>query len=204
MLTVSNTRRKDHGMNTHSQGVVRAFQYLMLDLELAHAGQSEQYVRDAHISDNVEVRLTDYGPDARFQLLSTAPDRESIWRIFSLMIGLPLNQILQHFEDMSNSVKRDEAWWVPDVCAAPAGIWRGFGRENQEESLCYCGVPNGAFSREYDGPGKDFPANTVLMVFLDRSLVVTKWRKCREDPAQHGFPVGHDTRFGERLWPRSD
>ena len=36
-----------------------------------------------------------------------------------------LNAILKHFEDVCNTSMRDEAWWVPDICREPAGIWRG-------------------------------------------------------------------------------
>jgi hypothetical protein len=131
-----------------------------------------------------------------FEFEGKSPSGESV-----RLIRFPLNALLKHFDDMCNTSMRDEAWWVPDVCEDPAGIWRGLNRSDQNEAFCYCGVPSGRFAKQFSGPQIEFAARFVLMVFLDPQLEVVKWRKCLADSTIRGFPVQHESRFGERLWP---
>jgi hypothetical protein len=116
-------------------------------------------------------------------------------------IYLPKHRLLKHFEDTGNLSMYDEAWYVPDVCKSPAGIWQGLDRTDQEEAYCYAGVPSGEFSIAH-GMAFAFPNDHTLMVFLTRGFEVTKWRKCKEAADRPGFPFDHQKRFGGRLWPK--
>ena len=117
------------------------------------------------------------------------------------LIRIPMAALLKHLQDTGNEAMYNEAWLIPDVCIGPSGVWRNLQRGGQEEAFCYAGRASGSFAAKY---GKQIasPAGQVLMVFLTKDLEVTKWRHCLEDPVRAGFPVGHEDRFGERLWPK--
>lgn len=109
--------------------------------------------------------------------------------------------LLEHLAKTGNRSKIEECWLVPDILMSPAGIWKGLNREHQEEAFCYSGVPLGAFADEH-GKAVEIAMGKVFLVFLTENLDAVKWRYAQQDPKRAGFPVGHDTRFGARLWPR--
>ena len=95
----------------------------------------------------------------------------------------------------------DEAWFVPDVCCDPSGIWRGLDRQGQEGAFCYAGIATGEFAKK-NGQQVVAPANKLLMVFCTPNLEIAKWRFVGECPDRPEWPLDHATRYGERLWPR--
>src|ERR1700677_3105056 len=58
---------------------------------------------------------------------------ESIWNCFAT----------------GNQSMLNDAWFVPDVCKSPLGIWAGLSREGQKLKLCYAGVPTGEFASSW-------------------------------------------------------
>lgn len=119
------------------------------------------------------------------------------------LIVVPKGRILKHLQETGNQSVLEEAWLIPEVCMAPTAIWRGLQRNGQEEAFCYCGKPDGSFAKSH-GMEVAIPEGCVFLVFLTTNLEVTKWRFCKEDEQSPGFPVSHETRFGERTWPLQD
>jgi hypothetical protein len=112
------------------------------------------------------------------------------------------NALLSHFESTFNRSMYLEAWLVPDVVLRPSGIWRGLGREGQDEALCYAGKPTGEFAASH-AKKIEIPDDLIFLVYATKQLVVTKWRFCRPDADNPAFPKDHDSRYGERLWPKT-
>lgn len=115
--------------------------------------------------------------------------------------NLPKDHIVKHLIETGNRSVYDEAFLVPETVANPAGIWQGLGRRDQDGALCFAGVPQGEFARQH-GVEIDIPEDAVFLVYTTDQMVVTKWRYCEQDPERPGFPIDHDSRFGERLWPQ--
>ncbi len=109
--------------------------------------------------------------------------------------------LLDHLQATGNHSKLNEAWHIPDICSNPNGIWRGLDRVGQEEAYCYVGFPTGEFAKKH-GVNVEIHSGLVMLVFTDPELVVTKWRLCQPDKVNQSWPEGHDTRFGERIWPK--
>jgi hypothetical protein len=109
--------------------------------------------------------------------------------------------LLRHLASTGNSSLLSDAWFIPDVCQHPSGIWRGLNRPGQEQSLCYAGIPNGDFALDH-GASPTFQKGRTFLVFLTPTLTVTKWRWAESDTANPELPLDHNTRFVEQLWPK--
>lgn len=118
------------------------------------------------------------------------------------LFRLTKSKILAHFELTGNRSMLLEAYLIPDVVADPTGIWRGLQREGQEHAMCYAGIPAGNFAAQCLLE-VEIPANRVFLVFMTSQREITKWRFSEQDPDRSGFPLGHQERFGERLWPHN-
>jgi hypothetical protein len=133
-----------------------------------------------------------------FEFEGRSPTGSESRRLFRLSP----ERLLAHFHATGNTSMFDEAWLIPDVCDMPSGIWRGLGRANQDAAFCYAGAPTGEFAKRFGIEPVVVPRGRVFLVFMTDQLEVTKWRQCQEDPLQPGFPIGHETRFGARSWPK--
>ncbi len=118
--------------------------------------------------------------------------------------SLPATSMINWIVSTGNSALRQDAWCLPDVCAAPSGIWRGLGRTRQEKTLIYSGIPTGNFAQDYNmNAGEDFsiPPDRVFLVFLSEEYQIAKFRFEEADSDLPTFPVNYRTRFTEQLWP---
>ncbi len=119
-------------------------------------------------------------------------------RLFRILRG----QLLDHYFATANVTKIEEAFWIPDICDCPSGIWVNLGRRDHEQHFCYSGIPSGAFAARFFAGRLSFPLGFTFLVFTTPDLVVSDWSLAKMAEGNPGFPVGHETRFGERLWPR--
>jgi hypothetical protein len=117
------------------------------------------------------------------------------------IIRLPQSTIIKHVRETGNHAAFDEALWIPDVTRSAAAIFRGLGRDGQDEAFCYVGIPSGEFASNCRREDLALPDGQTFLVFLRGDLEVSKWRTCKSDPRRPGFPIDHETRFGARLWP---
>lgn len=87
---------------------------------------------------------------------------------------------------------------IPEVLEKPTAIFKGLGRENFKEGLCYCGKPN---HRYWDHTTTvPFPDDKIFLVFANSKKIIFDWRTEKEDHNNPGFPNGYATRFDDLIW----
>lgn len=106
--------------------------------------------------------------------------------------------LLSYYNSHGLGSKLAEAWLVPDVCSNPAGTWREAPGRG-DVVFCYSGVPSGQYAAA-NNRTIEIPPNRVLIVSLSGAFGVLDWRFCQAAPDVPGFPVDHESRFGERIW----
>ena len=100
---------------------------------------------------------------------------------------------------------------VQYVLRHPAAIFEGLEREQQQNGLCYAGIPP-FIRRESQAsmrPGSAEvqlvelppPAGMTFVVFMNFKYVIFDWRWEQADAKNSGHPTGWETRFTKRLWP---
>jgi hypothetical protein len=109
--------------------------------------------------------------------------------------------LMEHLVNTGSRSKIEEAWLIPDICQTPTAIWRDWDRAGTEGYFCYSGVPLGAFATEHQKT-LQIPKEKVFLVYLTDQFEAVKWCYCQADPNRPGFPIDHEIRFGERLWPQ--
>jgi hypothetical protein len=112
------------------------------------------------------------------------------------------NGLAFHLASSGNSSMLSDAWFVPDVCRYPAGVWRGLNRPGQEQALCYAGIPSGQFAFDHNAT-PFFQTDRTFLVFATPDFRVTKWRWSEADLVIPAYPLDYQTRFGEQLWPNA-
>jgi len=91
---------------------------------------------------------------------------------------------------------------VPMILEKPTAIFEGLRRDEDEDRWgygwrCYCGLPE----RSYRSDGSSAPPyfGQVYLVFVNDERVAYNWRWEKADPNNLNLPIGHETRFKQRL-----
>ena len=74
-------------------------------------------------------------------------------------------------------------------------------REEQEEGLCYAGVPSCRYTNE--GTRRPPPKRKTFLVFVTKDGNVFQWRWEEADPNMEGYPLKWRERFGSQKWPKA-
>jgi hypothetical protein len=87
------------------------------------------------------------------------------------------------------------------ILQAPAAIFRGLCREQDEPSvgyggLCYTGVPPTAYRK--DGTEVEPWKGEVLLVFVSDEMVAYNWYWTKADPENPALQENYTVRFKER------
>lgn len=100
---------------------------------------------------------------------------------------------------------------LPHVLQNPGAIFEGLERDEQQNGLCYAGIPP-SIRREIKGStgrgGAELdlielppPDGMTFAVFMNVRYVIFDWRWEQADANNAGHPIEWDTRFNKRLWP---
>ena len=117
------------------------------------------------------------------------------------LIRLKHSTLMQSFEDACNREMLLDGFLAVDVCReGPDGVWQGLGRPELDLAYCYAGRASGKFASD-NGIDRSLQPDETMIVFLTPDMEIAKWRRATMDLSNPGFPLGHDTRFGRRLWP---
>ena len=84
--------------------------------------------------------------------------------------------------------------------SCPPSFFQGL-REEQEEGLCYAGIPSCSYTNE--GKKKPPPKGKTFVVFLTSENQVFQWRWEEADLDIDGYPVKWRARFGSQKWPQT-
>ncbi len=88
---------------------------------------------------------------------------------------------------------------VPTVCSAPTRIYQGVREEDEQEWLCYCGMPDTRFEKS----GREVKADEseVFPVFVndERRVYAFAWE--RSEGPNSGVPIDWRNRFLRRVYP---
>jgi hypothetical protein len=74
-------------------------------------------------------------------------------------------------------------------------------REEQEEGLCYSGIPTGSYTNE--GRKKSPLKGKTFLVFLTSDGKVFQWRWEDADATREGYPDQWQERFARQKWPKT-
>jgi hypothetical protein len=108
--------------------------------------------------------------------------------------------LLKHLRDTGNSAMYLDSMLLPAVLRAPTAVFEGLNRPGQEKNLCFCGKPSEKYLKDEHITVPPPPGKTFL-IFATADFKVIKFGWEDEDQVMMGFPIGHQTRFGRRLWP---
>lgn len=88
---------------------------------------------------------------------------------------------------------------IPEVLKSPRAIFQGLKREEQEDGLCYAGVPD--VDHRNVSITVPPPKSMVFLVFITACNKISDWRweKCDKDALD--CPENYRTRFEKILWP---
>ena len=91
---------------------------------------------------------------------------------------------------------------VPMILENPSAIFEGLRRDEDEDRWgygwrCYCGLPE--FSYRPDGSSAPPYFGQVYLVFVNDERIAYNWRWEKADPDNPSLPIGHETRFKQRL-----
>ena len=91
---------------------------------------------------------------------------------------------------------------MPVILQHPTAMFSGLRWDEDEDRRgygwrCYCGIPEHSFRP--DGSERRPYPNQVYLVFVNDQRIAYNWRWEQEDPDDPALPVGHETRFRQRL-----
>ena len=91
---------------------------------------------------------------------------------------------------------------MPMILEKPTAIFEGLRRDEDEDRWgygwrCYCGQPEHAY-RSDGSLAPPYPGQ-VYLVFVNDEQVAYNWRWERADPDNPRLPIGHETRFKQKL-----
>ncbi len=89
---------------------------------------------------------------------------------------------------------------VKEILARPSVIFRGLGREGQEEALCYAGIASHSYTNQ--GHQVPPPLGQTFVVFIREDDVVFRWDWEKADK-NLTYPLNYRDRFGPQLWPKT-
>ena len=110
------------------------------------------------------------------------------------------NSLVEHVQRYGPPYKFHELKLVKEVLELPTVVFEGL-REEQEEGLCYAGIPSGS----YTNLGRKKPPlnGKAFLVFLDEEGKVFQWRWEEADPRREGYPENWKERFENQKWPKT-
>src|SRR5437588_8918947 len=95
------------------------------------------------------------------------------------------NALVEHVQRYGPPHKFHELKLVKEILELPTVVFEGL-RQEQEEGLCYAGIPSGSYTNQGRKrprlPGKTF------VVFLDAEGQVFQWRWEQADSDREGYP----------------
>ncbi|MDQ3622639.1 MAG: hypothetical protein M3463_09145 [Verrucomicrobiota bacterium] len=107
---------------------------------------------------------------------------------------------VEHFQRHGPGHKFFDALLIADVVKAPAAIFKGLKREEQEGGICYAGIP----PRRYQDHHITVPPRPgmTFAVFMNANKVIFEWRWEKADPGKPEYPINSSERFEKVLWSR--
>lgn len=130
------------------------------------------------------------GPPKYWTLRGASPTGSGTWEV-----RIP-HALVEHVQRYGPEHKFHELRLVKEVLELPTVVFEGL-REEQEEGLCYAGVPPCRYSNA--GARLPVPPGRTFLVFV----TVFQWRWEEMDPAMSGYPLDWRTRFGRQKWPKT-
>lgn len=110
------------------------------------------------------------------------------------------SSLVEHIQRYGPQHKFHELRLVKEVLELPTVIFTGL-REEQEDGLCYAGIPSGSYTNE--GKRKAPLKGKIFLVFVTESGHVFQWRWEEADPKMEGYPLDWRERFESQKWPKS-
>jgi hypothetical protein len=110
------------------------------------------------------------------------------------------NALVDHVQRYGPEHKFHELKLVKEILELPTVVFEGL-REEQEEGLCYAGIPSGSYTNQ--GRKKPPLKGKTFLVFLDEERKVFQWRWEDADPEREGYPEKWQERFERPLWPKT-
>jgi len=107
---------------------------------------------------------------------------------------------VEHIQRYGPEHKFHELKLVKEVLELPTVIFEGL-REEQEDGLCYSGIPSGSYTNL--GKKKPPPKGKTFVVFITSDSKVFQWRWEKADPERDGYPLEWQVRFGGQKWPQT-
>lgn len=110
------------------------------------------------------------------------------------------NSLIEHVQRYGPPHKFHELKLVKEVLELPTVVLEGL-REEQEEGLCYAGIPSGSYTNQ--GRKKPPLKGKTFLVFLDQDGKVFQWRWEEADPERKAYPENWRERFRSQKWPKT-
>lgn len=110
------------------------------------------------------------------------------------------NALVEHVQRYGPPHKFHELKLVKEVLELPTVVFEGL-REEQEEGLCYSGIPSGSYTNQ--GRKKTPLEGKTFLVFLAPDGKVFQWRWEEADPERAGYPENWQERFEAQKWPKT-
>ena len=110
------------------------------------------------------------------------------------------NSLVEHVQRYGPEHKFHELKLVKEILELPTVVFEGL-REEQEEGLCYAGIPSGSYTNR--GRKKAALKGKTFLVFLTEDGKVFQWRWESADSHRHGYPDNWQERFGSQKWPKT-
>lgn len=110
------------------------------------------------------------------------------------------HNLVEHIQRYGPEHKFHELKLVKEILALPTVIFEGL-RQEQEEGLCYAGVPSCRYTNQ--GNKKPPAKGKTFLVFLTNEGTVFQWRWEEADPDWEGYPLKWRERFGSQKWPQT-
>jgi hypothetical protein len=110
------------------------------------------------------------------------------------------NDLIQFFYKQGWLDKFKAMYSVKEVLASPAVVFRGLGRDGQEDALSFAGLASHRYSKS--GAQLPAPPNMTFVVYVRSDDVIFRWDWEKADP-NLTYPLGYRERFGEQLWPKT-
>lgn len=108
-------------------------------------------------------------------------------------------KFLERCRRVSESELKTLAYTVPSTCADPTIIYQGIRQEDEQEWLCYVGMPLSRFSST--GRKESTDENDIFLVFVNAERRVYGFAWERSATPNSGIPRDERTRFDRRVYP---
>jgi len=139
-------------------------------------------------------------PPGFFQFPGKAPDGSG-----QEYFVIAKDGIIGHFRDARNRAKQLEGILVPGLLMQPSAIWADLRSAGKRDWMVFTGLPSGKFLQDTTievpcPPGQVFAVYIQGRKATGGQFVVDSWEWLEADHERSGYPIGHTTRYGRRLW----